>query len=445
MMNSEISSKRNSSDYVSNYSESSNNQNDNLHFEKIKVNSEEESSNNNKSKIQPKISISNHISLQIKNNEDEKSSEKNRVIMKSDKQSESSNSNNSSSSKRIKFVESINNNFTRLYNLRRRLSSNSNRNSSINNSTSREINKNCLVCEEELNDQEKKDNDLECHHICCDDCYFDYLKEKVNTNQIERIRCQKKDCETILNNNFIERKLFRDIEILEKYKKLQKRRQLILDPNVQLCPYPDCESYAKKLNETNYVCCIHNKHKFCFNCLKEWHGKKKCDDSVDKSFNKWRDSYKVKRCPKCKFFIEKNEGCNHITCTNCNYEFCWLCLGKYSSNHFDLGQCAGLQYANCGFCSNRLFNFFYRFFMIILKCIAFAIVLPFAITFYIYYSFHHKCVHEYDDCCSVFFGICGTLSCLNFIMCGLVLSSFISVLMILIWPFHDWVFSLICN
>ena len=59
MMNSEISSKRNSSDYVSNYSESSNNQNDNLHFEKIKVNSEEESSNNNKSKIQRKISISN--------------------------------------------------------------------------------------------------------------------------------------------------------------------------------------------------------------------------------------------------------------------------------------------------------------------------------------------------------------------------------------------------
>ena len=59
MMNSEISSKRNSSDYVSNYSESSVNQNDNLHIEKIKVNSEEESSNNNKSKIQRKISISN--------------------------------------------------------------------------------------------------------------------------------------------------------------------------------------------------------------------------------------------------------------------------------------------------------------------------------------------------------------------------------------------------
>ena len=274
--------------------------------------------------------------------------------MKSDKQSESSNSNNSSSSKRIKFVESINNNFTRLYNLRRRLSSNSNRNSSINNSTSREINKNCLVCEEELNDQEKKDNDLECHHICCDDCYFDYLKEKVNTNQIERIRCQKKDCETILNNNFIERKLFRDIEILEKYKKLQKRRQLILDPNVQLCPYPDCESYAKKLSETNYVCCIHNKHKFCFNCLKEWHGKKKCDDSVDKSFNKWRDSYKVKRCPKCKFFIEKNEGCNHITCTNCNYEFCWLCMNEAVPNHYDYGPCAGRQFFDPDSFQNRL-------------------------------------------------------------------------------------------
>ena len=134
--------------------------------------------------------------------------------MRSDKQSESSNSNNSSSSNKIKFVERINNNITRFYKIRRRFSSNSNRISSNNNSTSREIKTNCLVCEEELNDQEIKDNDLECHHICCDDCYYNYLKEKVNTNQIERIRCQQKDCDIILKNNFIESKLFRDIEIL---------------------------------------------------------------------------------------------------------------------------------------------------------------------------------------------------------------------------------------
>jgi len=60
-------------------------------------------------------------------------------------------------------------------------------------------------------------------------------------------------------------------------------------------------------------------------------------------------SSKVKACPGCFAAIEKNEGCNSMTCTNCYCEFCWRCgalllkpgdrgaveeRSRFTSNHF---------------------------------------------------------------------------------------------------------------
>jgi hypothetical protein len=36
-----------------------------------------------------------------------------------------------------------------------------------------------------------------------------------------------------------------------------------------------------------------------------------------------------KRCPQCNEMIELTEGCNHMTCVTCRYEFCWLCSRRW--------------------------------------------------------------------------------------------------------------------
>ena len=43
-------------------------------------------------------------------------------------------------------------------------------------------------------------------------------------------------------------------------------------------------------------------------------------------------------------YTEKNEGCNHMTCVTCKYQWCWLCEGKYVYGHYDSGKCRGHQF-----------------------------------------------------------------------------------------------------
>ncbi|CAG8486023.1 10391_t:CDS:2 [Ambispora gerdemannii] len=50
---------------------------------------------------------------------------------------------------------------------------------------------------------------------------------------------------------------------------------------------------------------------------------------MEEKSNTYIDSM-TKKCPKCNANIEKNEGCDHMTC-RCGYEFCWLCLADYNA------------------------------------------------------------------------------------------------------------------
>ena len=45
----------------------------------------------------------------------------------------------------------------------------------------------------------------------------------------------------------------------------------------------------------------------------------------------------------CSVKISKVSGCNHMTCLFCKYEFCWVCGGESTTDHFNI-----LNPLNCG-------------------------------------------------------------------------------------------------
>lgn len=60
--------------------------------------------------------------------------------------------------------------------------------------------------------------------------------------------------------------------------------------------------------------------------FKEW------DSTLSKKLDSlnfiWKEK-NTKCCPECKVNIEKNQGCMHMTCFKCRYEFCWLCMDTW--------------------------------------------------------------------------------------------------------------------
>ncbi|CAB1342730.1 unnamed protein product [Coregonus sp. 'balchen'] len=55
------------------------------------------------------------------------------------------------------------------------------------------------------------------------------------------------------------------------------------------------------------------------------------------------DDAPIKRCPKCKVYIERDEGCAQMMCKNCKHAFCWYCLESLDDDflliHYDKGPC----------------------------------------------------------------------------------------------------------
>ncbi|CDK27721.1 unnamed protein product [Kuraishia capsulata CBS 1993] len=161
----------------------------------------------------------------------------------------------------------------------------------------------------------------------------------------------------------------RNKSLYSRYRSKIMKDHVSQQADFRLCPALDCpgivrfidfdsnsassgitglEQFANQHRSFPIVECSYN-HFFCFYCSKDNHVPipcpivkawiKKCKD--DSETANWIDN-NTKPCPQCDTNIEKNGGCNHMTCKTCCHEFCWICMGLWK-DHKDFYKCNRYQ------------------------------------------------------------------------------------------------------
>ena len=97
---------------------------------------------------------------------------------------------------------------------------------------------------------------------------------------------------------------------------------------VFFCNNPDCPCedgfMVTVADHFKKVVCDICPREFCYDCGDMYHGDFDCAMPIDE-MSSLLISQTTQPCPNCRVAIEKNEGCDHMTCKHCNQNWCWVC------------------------------------------------------------------------------------------------------------------------
>ncbi|GBG26191.1 E3 ubiquitin-protein ligase dbl4 [Hondaea fermentalgiana] len=141
----------------------------------------------------------------------------------------------------------------------------------------------------------------------------------------------------------------RHAETLRVYQRHLATSFVDINRNIRWCPGKHCECAVLASGAVKEVRCTGCDQLFCFKCGADAHAPVSCKGLAawqEKCLNESETANWIlahtKVCPKCSTRIEKNQGCNHMTCRMCRHDFCWICLQPWSEHGTTTG-----GYYNC--------------------------------------------------------------------------------------------------
>jgi len=205
----------------------------------------------------------------------------------------------------------------------------------------------CPICYEEMEEGDKIT--LPCGCEFCMECWVDFCENAIDQEGPSSVMltCPDATCKEVMTEVEMEKA---GPEPFKKFQTFQLRNFVESNTLTRWCPGAGCERIAcaptasAMEQEGNVATCDGCCTSFCLICGEEPHAPTTCKD-----LGRWNEKCRnesetanwilanTKSCPKCASRIEKNQGCNHITCQRCKHEFCWICLGDWASHGANTG------------------------------------------------------------------------------------------------------------
>ncbi|KAK4269538.1 hypothetical protein QN277_022682 [Acacia crassicarpa] len=197
----------------------------------------------------------------------------------------------------------------------------------------------CEICAETKEASQMFTNQR-CDHSFCSDCVTKHVATKIQEN-ITEVACPGLDCKNVVGLDACRPWLPKDL--LDRWDQALCEAMFLATPKFY-CPFKDCSAMLlieieEDIREAECPFC----HRlFCARCEVPWHPGVECEEfqrlnenekeRQDLIVRELAKEKKWKRCPNCKFYVEKDGGCLHITC-RCKYEFCYGCGEQWTATH----------------------------------------------------------------------------------------------------------------
>jgi len=192
---------------------------------------------------------------------------------------------------------------------------------------------------------------LNCCHLYCSKCLKDYVSMQINEGASECIKCPGYKCKFIMDEIMLSSLL--NTEDYEKYIRFLANSYVEKHPHIKWCPAKGCGlAIQQQGTQTSSMVMCRCGLLWCWKCAKDGHWPASCDqlkwwndiyakDDHRVSFETEEEAQSVRwllkytqDCPKCTAPIQKNGGCNHMSCKKCGMQYCWVCLDTWQSSHY---------------------------------------------------------------------------------------------------------------